>query len=106
MKDWTGDPAQDLAGNRVKRFFTDARVLVRGARTGLGPAADTLEDRATPEAFLRAGCPMVETPELREAFLVQTYARDTGALVTALSVPLHVCGKRYGASLLGWTEDR
>ena len=26
------------------------------------------------------------------------------ALVTALSVPLHVCGKRYGAALLGWTE--
>jgi len=103
-KDWTGDPAKDLAGNRIKRFFTDARVLVRGARTGLGPAAETLPERASSEDFLRAGCSLDETPAMREAFLVQTYARDTGALVTALSVPLHVGGKRYGASLLGWTE--
>jgi len=104
MKDWTGDPARDLAGNRIKRFFTDARVLVRGARTGLGAVAEGLHERATEADFLGAGCSLDETPAMRDAFLVQTYARDTGALVTALSVPLHVCGRRYGASLLGWTE--
>jgi len=104
MKDWTGDPARDLAGNRIKRFFTDARVLVRGARTGLGAAAEALHERATSADFMRAGCSLEETPAMRDTFLVQTYARDTGALVTALSVPLHVCGKRYGAALLGWTE--
>ena len=105
MKDWTGDPAQDLAGNRIKRFFTDARVLVRGARTGLGAAAMDLPDRSSREAFHRAGCALKETPAERDAFLVQTYARDTGALVTALSIPLFVQGHRYGAALLGWTED-
>jgi methyl-accepting chemotaxis protein len=104
MKDWTGDPAKDLAGNRIKRFFTDAKVLVRGARTGLGKVAEELHERATNTEFIQAGCCLDETPGMRDTFLVQTYARDTGALVTALSVPLHVCGKRYGASLLGWTE--
>ena len=36
---------------------------------------------------------------------MQTYARDTGALMTVLTVPVYVMGQRYGASLLGWTED-
>jgi methyl-accepting chemotaxis protein len=105
MKDWTGDAEKDMAGNRVKRFFTDNRVLVRGARTGLGKAAENLHERATPEEFLDAGGSLEETAELREGFLVQTYVRDTGELVTALSIPLHLCGRRYGASLLGWIED-
>jgi hypothetical protein len=43
-------------------------------------------------------------PEGTCDFLVQTYARDTGALVTVLTVPLYVMGQRYGAGLLGWTE--
>jgi methyl-accepting chemotaxis protein len=105
MKDWTGDPAQDLVGNRIKRFFTDARVLVRGFRTGLGKTAMDLPDFSTRDAFRKAGCDLKETRKERDDFLLQTYARDTGALVTALSVPLFVQGHRYGASLLGWTED-
>ena len=101
---WTGDPAKDLAGNRAKRFFTDARVLVRGARLGLGPAGEALPHRADREAFRRAGCPLHETPEAKDQFLVQTYARDTGAIMTVLCVPLFVMGERYGVSLLGWAE--
>jgi methyl-accepting chemotaxis protein len=103
-QDWTGQPDKDLAGNRVKRFFTDNRVLVRGARHGLGEAAEALPDRTGREAFRR-------TADLGAAaarpgdFLVQTYARDTGAIITVLTVPLHVCGERYGASLLGWSSD-
>jgi len=103
-KGWTGDPAKDLAGNRAKRFFTDARVLVRGARLGLGPAGEALPHMADRDAFRRAGCPLQATPESREAFLVQTYARDTGAIMTVLCVPLFVMGERYGVSLLGWAE--
>ena len=105
MKDWTGDPAKDLVGNRVKRFFTDARVLVRGSRCGLGQAAMDLPDLSSRDAFHRIGCDLKETPNERNEFLVQTYARDTGALVTALSIPLSVQGHRYGSALLGWTED-
>lgn len=100
-KDWTGDPARDLAGNRVKRFFTDNNVLVRGARCGLGAAAETLPTFARREDFRRVAN-LAEDAEAREAFLVQTYARDTGAIVSVISVPLFVEGERYGVSLLGW----
>ncbi len=103
-KDWTGVVAQDIAGNRIKRFFTDQRVLVRGARVGMRQAMD-LRDRATRDDFSRAGCDLGESPEMAAEFLVQTYARDTGAVVTALTVPIFVKGRRWGATLLGWTTD-
>jgi len=104
-KDWTGDPAKDLVGNRVKRFFTDQRVLVRGARVGLGARGAQLPDRATRGDFERSGCPLRETPGDADAFMVQTYARDTGAIVTVLTAPVFVKGQRWGAVLLGWNTD-
>lgn len=100
-KDWTGVREKDLVGNRIKRFFTDQRVLVRGARVGL-PQARDLADRSSREDFRRAGCDLRETPEARAQFLVQTYARDTGAIVTAMTAPIFVRGERWGAVLLGW----
>ncbi len=100
-QDWTGIPERDVAGNRIKRFFTDQRVLVRGARVGL-ERCEQLEDRSTREDFRRAGCDLAASDRARDAFLVQTYARDTGAIVTALTVPLFVKGQRWGAVLLGW----
>lgn len=104
-KDWTGIPERDLAGNRVKRFFWDQRVLVRGARVGLGPAAERLPNMATRADFLRAGCDLRESPEQRRQFLVQTYARDTGEVMTVITVPLFVKGHRWGAALVGWKEE-
>jgi len=104
-KAWTGVPAQDLVGNRIKRFFTDQRVLVRGARVGLSHAAAALPDRAQREDFMRAGSELRETPGASDEFLVQTYARDTGAIVTVLTVPLFVKQQRWGAVLLGWNAD-
>jgi methyl-accepting chemotaxis protein len=103
-QDWTGQSDQDLAGNRVKRFFTDNRVLLRGARHGLGEAAEALPDRAGRADFQRVA-DLSEKPSSREEFLVQTYARDTGAIITVLAVPLHVGGQRYGVSLLGWSSE-
>jgi methyl-accepting chemotaxis protein len=103
-QDWTGQPDQDLAGNRVKRFFTDNRVLVRGARHGLGKIAETLPDRVR-RADFQSVADLAEKASSHEAFLVQTYARDTGAIVTVLTVPIHVCGQRWGASLLGWSSE-
>lgn len=104
-KAWTGDPAKDLVGNRIKRFFTDQRVLVRGARVGLGMAAARLPDRASRPDFERAGCPLRQSAEAGQEFLVQTYARDTGAIVTVITVPVFVKGQRWGATLLGWNAD-
>ena len=103
-KDWTGDHAKDLVGNRIKRFFTDQRVLVRGARVGL-PQAAKLPDRASRDEFSRAGCDLDESPQAARFFLVQTYARDTGAIVTVLTAPVFVKGRRWGAVLLGWNAD-
>jgi methyl-accepting chemotaxis protein len=103
-KDWTGQSDADLAGNRVKRFFTDNSVLVRGARVGLGPKAAALPHRATRLDFQRTGCELMASPKSRDGFLVQTYARDTGAFVTVVTIPVFVKGARWGASLVGWSE--
>jgi len=104
-QDWTGVPERDLAGNRVKRFFWDQRVLVRGARVGLGAAAERLPNMASREDFIRAGCDLRESPQQRSQFLVETYARATGEVMTVITVPLFVTGHRWGAALVGWKED-
>ena len=41
----------------------------------------------------------------RHGRLVQTYARDTGAIVTVLTVPLFVKQRRWGGVVLGWYLD-
>jgi len=103
-QDWTGITDKDLAGNRVKRFFTDNQVLVRGARHGLGEIAEALPDRVSRGDF-HGVADLAEKAANPDEFLVQTYARDTGAIITVLTVPLYVCGQRYGASLLGWSSE-
>lgn len=103
-KAWTGTE-QDLAGNRVKRFFADQTVLLRAVRVGLGPAAADLPTRVTRQQLVRAGCTLQEPPGGSDEFLVQTYARDTGTVSTVLSLPLYAKGQRYGAVLLGWAEN-
>src|SRR5262249_27221284 len=105
MQDMTGVPDKDIAGNRVKRFFTDQNVLVRGARVGLGAKAAGLGHRSSRADFERAGCDLRASPAQREAFMTQTYARDTGAFVTVITVPVFVHDRRWGAGLVGWTED-
>ena len=105
MQDWTGDPAKDLAGNRVKRFFDDSPALLRGARMGLGGGVSEIPEKSPRVAFRQAGCDLFHSREAADSFLVQTYARDTGAVMSVLTVPLFVQDQRYGVSLLGWTED-
>jgi methyl-accepting chemotaxis protein len=102
---WTGDPQQDLAGNRVKRLFLDNPVLVRGSRTGLGAVAESLPGLPTREDFHRAGATLSQAHGEPEHFLVQTYARDTGTVNTVLTLPCYVLEQRYGAAILGWTEE-
>lgn len=102
---WSGDKEIDLAQNRVKRFFDDNLVLVRGARVGLGEASAQLPKRASRDQFIQAGCHLTldETPT--DDFLVQTYARDTGVILTALTVPIFIKEERWGSVALGWNED-
>ncbi len=106
MQAWTGELERDLAGNRAKRFFDDSRVLARGARVGLGKAATgAVPPRARRDAFVAAGCALAESDEQRQKFLVQTYARDTGAVMSAVTVPVFVASQRWGSVLLGWPEE-
>ena len=49
--------------------------------------------------------PGLHAPAPRAAFLVQTYARDTGAIVTVVTTPVYAKGRRWGATLLGWNAE-
>jgi methyl-accepting chemotaxis protein len=103
-KDITGDPAQDLAGNRTKRFFLDSPALTRAARMELGVKLPS-EVLTRPQIAAR-GARLSEPASAARPFLVQTYARDTGAVLTTLSVPLYVKGQRYGCVCLGWDPEQ
>jgi methyl-accepting chemotaxis protein len=101
--DWTGEPAKDLVGNRIKRILTDNPALVRANRVGIGR---DLPHRVLSRAEYRAaGCDLVEPAGGEQRRLVQTYARDTGAIFTVLSVPVYVHGERWGAAVIGWDPD-
>jgi methyl-accepting chemotaxis protein len=101
----TGDPATDLAGNRTKRFFLEAPALVRASRMELGASLpDSVLTRGQIQA---AGARLSEpTTGTRPPFLLLTYARDTGAVLSTLSVPLYVHGQRFGCVCLGWDPER
>lgn len=100
MQPWTGDPAKDVAGNRVKRLFEDP-IGVRAARVGLGPAAEHVPPRATRRQFAAAGCELTAAGA-EAAFLVQTYARDTGDIVKDVALPLTADGQRWGTLRIGF----
>ena len=53
-----------------------------------------------------AGARLTEPEQAAPPFLLKTYARDTGAVLTTLSVPLYVKGQRYGCVCLGWDPER
>ncbi len=103
-QDITGDPAADLAGNRTKRFFLDSPALTRGSRMELGVELPA-KVLSRPE-LQRSGARLTEPRQPGRPFLLQTYARDTGAVLSTLSVPLYVRGQRYGAVVLGWDPDK
>jgi methyl-accepting chemotaxis protein len=102
-RDWTGDPAVDLVGNRSKRFFLDSGALTRAARM-------ELDVELPPHALSRAeieaaGAKLTRPADGRRTMLLQSYARDTGAILRALSVPLYVKRQRFGVVTLGWDPE-
>ena len=103
-QDITGDPAKDLVGNRTKRFFLESGALTRASRMALG--VDLPGEILTRAQISAAGAQLREPAGGHRRFLVQTYARDTGAVLTTLSVPLYVHGQRYGSVCLGWDPER
>ena len=103
--DWTGDRKADLLGNRVKRMWLDAPPLVRAARFGLGGSPLPAAQAITSAELRTAGCDLAEPAGGEQRRLLQTYARDTGAIFTVLSVPVYVLGERWGTSIIGWDPD-
>ncbi len=103
-KDITGDPGTDLAGNRTKRFFLDSPALTRASRMELGVELPT--EILTRGQIASAGARLAEPEHSARPFLLKTYARDTGAVLSTLSVPLYVKGQRYGCVCLGWDPER
>jgi methyl-accepting chemotaxis protein len=93
--DWTGDPALDVPGNRIKRLFEDPASL-KYARHGLGPAAEALPMRAPYQAFIEAGCTLNLPADGHRAWESWVYARDTGVACNEIIVGLYVRGKRHG----------
>ena len=100
----TGDPALDLAGNRTKRFFLDSPALTRASRMKLG--VELPVEVLTRQQIAAAGAGLTAPDRDSRPFLLQTYARDTGAVLTTLSVPLYVKGQRFGCVCLGWDPDK
>jgi methyl-accepting chemotaxis protein len=102
----TGDPARDLAGNRTKRFFLDSGALTRASRMELGVRLPA--EVLTRTQIRSAGARLTRRPGdvADHPFLLQTYARDTGAVLTTLAVPLYVKGERYGCVCLGWDPEK
>lgn len=103
--DITGDPAKDLLTNRTKRFFLDSGMLARTARMGLGVENLPLHPLSRSE-IIAAGGELAETDEGRGRILIQSYARDTGAILTTLGVPLYAKGQLFGAVCMGWDPER
>ena len=99
-RDWTGDHGKDLAQNRTKRSFLESPELLRACRHGLGVE---LPPRSLSRPELESmGCALGEPDCSARDFLVQTYARDTGAVMVLVSVPLYVAGRRFGAVCAAW----
>ncbi len=104
-KDWTGVMEKDLAGNRAKRMYADQPAVVRGVRAFLGSRCAHLPIPATRDQYVQAGGDLREPAGGSREFLVQTYARDTGAVVSLLAVPVYIKGHLYGSAMLGWIDD-
>jgi methyl-accepting chemotaxis protein len=102
--DWTGDPAKDLLGNRGKRILVEHPALARANRIGLGGRELPLRPLTRTELRM-AGCDLGEPPGGDDRRLVQTYARDTGNILTLVTVPIYVGGERWGAAVIGWDPD-
>ncbi len=67
----------------------------------------TLPHEVLTRATIKSAGAQLTQPEDGGArpFLVQTYARDTGAVLTTLAVPLYIKRQRYGCVCLGWDPE-
>ncbi len=103
-QDWSGNYEADFLNNRIKRFFDNNEVLLRASRVGL-KNQEKIPARASRAMFMQHSGNLKMTPENKNSYLVQTYTRDTGEVMSVLSMPTFVKSERVGAILFGWVDD-
>lgn len=91
--DWTGDPATDRRGNRIKRFVED-EYSMRVARWGLGPNVEQIGTRVPYETLRAAGC-VLERPAGERPWGAYVYARDTSDVFNELVIGIFFGGRRH-----------
>lgn len=97
IHDWTGEYEKDLRGNRIKRLLTQDPVARKGTRLGLP------KHLAEKEYIAAQDVPALPGPTPSRSFLLQSYATEAGDVMLAMSVPLYLCGRRWGAINAGFT---
>ncbi len=94
IHDWTGDPAVDFTGNRIKRFVEDDFSL-SSIRFGLCDDIRGIPKRAGYQAFRNAGA-VLEHPSGERPWKVVVSARDIGDVFSELLTAIYANGKRIG----------
>jgi methyl-accepting chemotaxis protein len=92
IRDWTGDPALDVRGNRIKRLFED-EYSMRVARWGLGPNAPQVGLRASYRGMRDAGCTLEQAGE--RPWGAYVYSFDIGTVFNELAIAIFFRGKRH-----------
>ncbi len=95
---WTGDPAKDALGNRIKRVYDDATSLA-SARIGLDEAARRMPQQASYTALWQH----VPAGGDDGRFATTVYRRDTGEILLEVAVPVWAYGRPVAA--LRWVVD-
>jgi methyl-accepting chemotaxis protein len=104
-KDWTGVHEKDFVNNRIKRFFDSSEVLLRASRVGI-KNLEKIPARSNRDVFLKFHGSLLKTESNSNEYLVQTYTRDTGEVMSVLSMPTYVQGERVGVVLFGWEDTK
>ena len=90
-QNWTGDPARDGSGNRVKRLFEDPTSL-SAVRVGLGERGRTMPPRSPYQALWQYA------PQSDDGrFGASVYQRDTGEIMLEVAAPVWAHGRPVAA---------
>ncbi len=88
---WTGDPAKDAAGNRVKRMFDD-RASLAAVRVGLSERGRTLPPQSAYTSLWQYA-----PQEDDGRFASSIYQRDTGEIMLEVAAPVWAHGRPVAA---------
>ena len=103
--DWTGEPSRTSSATGSSASSPTTRPWSAPTASASG-GASCPTGRCRGPRCARPAATWSRPPGGEQRRLVQTYARDTGAIFTVLSVPVYVHGERWGAAVIGWDPDK